>query len=353
MLEAQLEKRVGGLQVRVSLQVAEGQTMAIVGPTGCGKTTTLMMIAGLMRPDRGRITFNGHTLFDSEKEIDVPPERRNIGVVFQSHALFPHLSVFDNVAYGLRARGFPRREIERKVESITSVLGLKDLAQRRPRELSGGESQRVALARALVFDPPVLMLDEPLAALDLQTRHEVRRELRQVLRRFGKTTIVVTHDPIDALTLGSTICVLENGEVRQVGDRHALLAEPKSQFVAQFMGVNFFRGIARSVTGEGLTEVEVAGQKVFTAERVSGETALTFLPSEVTVAREPPRGSALNVFRGEVSEIIPLGDRVRLSVDAGIPIVAEITAHSFASLAVSEASPVYVAFKATAVRQVE
>ncbi|MDW8442879.1 MAG: ABC transporter ATP-binding protein [Acetobacteraceae bacterium] len=215
---------------RLSLAVPRGAILALLGPSGCGKTTTLRLIAGLERADEGRVRVGGRDL------TDLPPERRNIGVVFQSYALFPHLSAAGNVAFGLEARGVPRGERSRRVAEALAMVGLADLAQRKPRQLSGGQQQRVALARALAIRPEVLLLDEPLSALDAQLRDGVREEIRALQRRLGTTAVFVTHDQAEALALADLVAVMNEGRVEQCGTPEEIFETPATPFVAGFVG---------------------------------------------------------------------------------------------------------------------
>jgi len=350
LLNIEVGKSYGSFSLEASLSVAAGETMALVGPTGCGKTTCLMIIAGILAPDWGRVMLGDRALCDMEKGIWCPPHKRNIGVVFQDYALFPHMTAFDNVAYGLKAKGVRGDTLRKKALAALEMVGIPELAHRKPPQLSGGEKQRLALARAAAVDSPVLLLDEPISALDPHTRDSVRRELKSLISSLGKTTIVVTHDPVDAFTLGQKICVLEGGRVQQIGDSMGLLLYPKTPFVARFMGTNFFSGRVVDARTDGLTEISVNVATVFTADRAEGEVAVSFLPSEVTLSLSRPDGSSLNVFQGTVEDVVNLGDRVRVSIRSDVPIVAEISHRSFAHLGISEGQNVFASFKATAVR---
>lgn len=350
MLKVDARKTYGPFSLEAAFSVAAGETLALVGPTGCGKTTCLMTIAGIVMPDRGIVRFAERLFCDTEAGIWLPPEKRNIGTVFQDFALFPHMTAFENAAYGLRAKRIRGQPLREKVLAALETVGIGHLAARKPAGLSGGERQRLALARAIAIETPLLLLDEPISALDPHTRDSVRRELKALISSLGKTTVVVTHDPIDALTLGQRICVLENGRVQQIGEKRELLLYPKTEFVARFMGTNFFTGTVVNVNGDGLREINVNGASIFTVEAVEGEVPISFFPSEVTLSVEPPVGSSLNVFSGIVEDVAHLGDRVRISVRSQVPIIAEVTHRSFASLGLAEGHPIYASFKATAVR---
>ena len=333
----------------VAFEAAVGEVVVVVGPSGAGKTSILNCVAGLDTPDRGRLCLGGRTVFDSEAGINLRSEERGVGYVFQDYALFPHLSVFDNVAFGLRARHESKAEIATRVPALLELLGLRDLAAAFPARLSGGEQQRVALARAVAIQPAVLLLDEPLGALDTTSRRHVRRELRQLLRQLGMTVILVTHDYEDALVLGRRVLVMDRGRISRDGSHEELLFHPRSRFVADFTGVNYFEGTVCSRTGEsgGIRVGETVLQAV---TDLTGEVSVSFFPAEVTISVEEPHSSARNVLRGPILEVANLGGRLRLRVDAGLPLVADVTPAAYTSLGLSEGSVVYASFKATAVR---
>lgn len=335
--------------VEVELTVAEAEVLVLVGPSGCGKTTTLNMIAGLVRPQRGCIRTGEFLIFDAKEGIDAPVEHRRIGYVFQDYALFPHLTVEQNVAYGVRAHGVRKGNLRRRVDEMLQRFGIESLRRRRPATLSGGERQRVALARAMAVNPRVLLLDEPLAALDATARRTVRRDLRQFLRQFKIPTVLVTHDYEDALAFGDRIAVMNRGAVVQQGVREDMLLHPRSPFVAGFTGVNYFEGAAVRKDGE-LCAVRIGDALVYAVTDARGEVGVSFFPSDVVLSLEPPHGSARNVFCGPVREIVDLGARVRVYVRTALPIVAELTRDAAATLDLAEGRVVYASFKATAVR---
>ncbi|HPA98060.1 MAG TPA: ABC transporter ATP-binding protein [Methanothrix sp.] len=217
MLEIDIEKRLRDFDLQLRLDVKQGQTLMLVGDNGCGKTTLLNLIAGLDRPDRGRIALDGRSLFDSDLGIDLPPEARGVGYVFQSYALFPHMSVYDNVAFGLRARKMPAEDIDRRVEKHLKEAGLWEIRRAKAADVSGGQKQRVALARALIIEPKLLLLDEPLSALDVRRQVAMRAELRETIRACGVPCIIVTHDLRDVVSLGDNACLLERGRVAMRG----------------------------------------------------------------------------------------------------------------------------------------
>ncbi|HEY1371907.1 MAG TPA: ABC transporter ATP-binding protein [Candidatus Binatia bacterium] len=235
-----LAKRLGENEVLrgVSLRLERGEILALLGPSGSGKTTLLRSVAGLERPDRGRIAIGGKAIFDADANLEIPAERRGLGLVFQSYAVWPHRTVFENVAYGLKLRRVPNREIKTKVEGMLERLGIKNLAARYPHQLSGGQQQRVALARALAYGPPVLLLDEPLSNLDAKLREEARHWIRQIIKETRSAALYVTHDQTEALAIADRIMVLDQGIVQQEGTPEDIYARPGCSFVAEFMGSN-------------------------------------------------------------------------------------------------------------------
>jgi molybdate transport system ATP-binding protein len=316
-----------------------GETVALVGPSGAGKTSVLRAVAGLLRPEHGRVALGGETWFDADAGVDLPPERRSVGLVFQEYALFPHMTVAQNVAYAGR----------RRVDELLDLLGIAPLRDARPGELSGGERQRVSLARALARDPAVLLLDEPLAALDAHTRARVRAELGDLLERLRLPTLLVTHDFQDAAALAGRIGVLVAGRIVQEGTAPELVASPTSPFVADFTGGNLLRGVAR-VASSGLTEVSLEdGSRIFSSDRLDGHVGAIVYPWEVAVAREAPVDSAQNHVVGPIASMVPVANRVRVRIG---PVTAEITAASAERLALRPGDRVVASFKATGTRLV-
>ena len=352
MLSLDVTKTLREFELAVAFEAKPAETVVVIGPSGCGKTTTLNIIAGLMRPDQGRVALGERVLTDLAMGVDVPAERRNVGYVFQEFALFPHLTVAENIAYGLRARRRPKALIPQKVTEALRLVGIEELRGRRPLTLSGGEKQRVALARAIACDAEMLLLDEPLGSLDAQTRNRVRGDLQRLLRVLGRIAIMVTHDYIDALTFGDRICVMERGRILQIGDRYELLRHPKSRFVAELTGVNFFQGTISSTRSEGLAEIWVGDSRLYAAsdQQDMGDTLLTFFPSDVSLSRQPPLSSARNVFQGRVREIVHLGDRVRVSLNGALAMCAEVTAPALDELELAEGDTVFASVKATAIK---
>ena len=352
MLSVQVEKSLREFDLEIGFEVRPAETLVVIGPSGCGKTTTLNLIAGLLRPDRGRIALGDNVLFDHAGNTDVSTERRHVGYVFQDFALFPHLTVHDNVAYGLRARRVASTEVRKRVRETLDLLGIAHLERHPPSALSGGERQRVALARAIACDAQILLLDEPLGSLDAQTRNRVRGELKDLLRLVSRIAIMVTHDYIDALTFGDQICVMDKGKLLQVGDRHQLLHHPKSRFVAELTGVNFYEGTISADRPEGMAEIWVGDSCLYAASDgpAMGDTLLAFFPSDVMISRERGAVSARNVLRSRIRQIIHMGDKVRLSLNGSVPMCAEITAGALAQLDLKEGDEVFASVKATAIR---
>jgi molybdate transport system ATP-binding protein len=314
-------------ELRVAFETGP-EALALAGPSGAGKTTLLRAIAGLAPGARVRV--------GGEDWTGRPPERRRVGFVFQDYALFPHLTVRRNVEFGGAAGDLLER------------LRIAHLADARPRELSGGERQRVALARALARRPDVLLLDEPLAALDSHTRDAVRSELRTTLRELALPTIVVTHDFLDAAALADRVGVLVRGELVQVGRPEALIAAPASPFVAEFAGACLLRG--RAGRSGDLTRVTLAdGTAIASTDTAAGDVAAVVYPWEVTLARGEPSDSAHNHVRGRVTAVVPVANRVRVTVG---PVTAEITAASAERLALREGDELVASWKAAATRLV-
>ncbi len=305
----------GGLTVLkgISLDIGEGEFLTLLGPSGCGKTTLLRIIAGLYRPVKGRVLFDGRDV------TGLPPWERNIGFVFQDYALWPHMTVFDNVAYGLRIRRVPRDEVRERVEEVLALVGLEGLGDRYPHQLSGGQQQRVALARAIVINPSLLLLDEPLSNLDAKIRVSVRGEIRKLQKRLKITTIYVTHDQEEALVISDRIAVVNKGVVEQVDDPWSLYYHPKTLFVADFIGqVNMVEGrVAEAGEGSAIVETGMGAVAARLEEeaRAGDKVYLVFRPENVEVSREKPDGA--NVYGGVVGAAHFLGNILRVEVAVG------------------------------------
>ena len=340
-LDAQIQAELDGFALDVDLRAAPGRVLAIIGPNGAGKTTTLRALQGTQGIDAGRIELDGVVLDEPATATFVEPEHRHIAMVHQDLLLFPHLDARDNVAFGLRARGLGRSEARRRAGERLAAIGLGELATARAGSLSGGQAQRVALLRALVTDPRLLLLDEPLAALDPTVRGETRRDLRRTLDGFGGSAVVVTHDPIDALTLADDVVVIERGRVAQAGSLLEVTSRPRSRHVADLLGTNLIRGEAHG------TEVATPTAVLHLADPFDGEVFATIAPSAITVHATEPEGSARNRWPATVVDVEPSGERVRVRLDGPIPLVAEITAPSLAALGLQSGSTVWASVKAT------
>jgi molybdate transport system ATP-binding protein len=325
---------------RLELALAVGrETFALVGPSGAGKTSALRMVAGLVRPERGRIALDGTVLFDAERQIDRPPEDRRVGFVFQEYALFPHMTVEQNVGYADGAN----------VTDVLERFRIAHLAKARPDELSGGERQRVGLARALARDPGVLLLDEPMSALDTHTRAGVRAELKRTLDQLDLPVLLVTHDFEDAAVLANRVGVLVEGRLLQVGTPAELVAGPRDPFIASFTGANILAG--RAAAGpDGLTQVTVDdGSVLYSVDQAEGSVHVAVYPWEVSIAREAPDDSALNHVRAPITSLVRVGNRARIQVGA---LVGEVTTASVERLDLEEGEVVVASFKAAATRLV-
>ena len=350
MLSVDVAARRGEFEVRAAFEADAGETIALLGPNGSGKSTLVLAIAGLLPTVDGRIALDDEVLDDADDHV--PPERRPIGVVFQDLLLFPHLSAVENVAFGLRARGADAADARTKARAALERLGMGERADARPHDLSGGEAQRVALARALIGEPALLLLDEPLSALDVGTRVEVRELVRDHLRAFPGVRVVVTHDPVEASALADRLVVLERGRVTQIGSPEEIRTAPQSHYAADFVGVNAFTGrLQRLPDGSGALATGGAQVVVPWREDVASGGVIALLrPSDVTLSLEPPMGSARNVFEGEVRWIAIEGDRARVRVASAPPLVADITVGSVDRLGLREGVRVWASFKAVEVR---
>lgn len=342
-LTAELRLDRGPFTLDLGVDATDRTVVGLLGPNGSGKTTALRCLAGLDSPQQGRVVVGDTVAFDGQAGIDLSPEKRSVGYVFQDYLLFPHMSVIDNVAFGPRSRGTSKAEATRRAQDWLDRLGVGDLADRKPGSLSGGQAQRVALARALVTEPNLLLLDEPLAALDAGTRSEVRSLLREHLADFAGTVVMVTHDPVDALVLADEVVVLENGHVVQRGAPADVARRPASRYVADLVGVNLLRGMADggTVAVEGGGEVRVADMVIL------GRCIVAIRPEAISVHAEQPHGSPRNVWRMRIGTVENRGDVVRLSLEGSPALTAIVTPGSVAELGLHEGREVYASVKAT------
>ena len=352
MLRVEVHTRLGELELDVALEVRAGECLALAGPSGAGKTSVLRVASGLLHPESGRVECDGETWLDTERGIDVPPEGRRCGYVFQEYALFPHLTAWQNVAYPLR--GMRRSDRREHAQALLERFGIGGLSDARPRTLSGGERQRVAVARVLARRPGVLLLDEPLSALDARTRAGAARELESVLREVEVPALLVTHDFAEAARLGDRVGVVDAGRVVQDGTATELAATPRSAFVADFTGAVVLTGTAHRGRN-GLTHVELdGGGRVTSTDRGEGPVAVSVYPWEIAIEpeSEAAHGSAQNRLVAEVLSVTTVGNRVRLGLSAPQPIAAEITQASARALDLRTGTRVMATWKAAATRLV-
>jgi ABC-type Fe3+/spermidine/putrescine transport system ATPase subunit len=312
----------------VSLSVRQGEFVTLLGPSGCGKTTTLRCIAGLERPDAGEIRIGGDVVAAPARDIYLNPEERNIGMVFQSYAVWPHMTVFDNVAYGLRVRHAPTSVIKERTTRALELVGLPHLAERYATKLSGGQRQRVALARAIVYEPRVVLFDEPLSNLDAKLREQMRVELVRLQHEVGITSIYVTHDQSEALVMSDRVVVMNQGVIQQIGDPQTIYARPANSFVANFIGVaNLMQGVLLGRSGE-LCDIEIAlgeDRAPLRVQAAGGENAsagspvtLSLRPEDISLHLKHPDGTANgNLFEGEVVDTIYLGNMLECRIKVG------------------------------------
>jgi molybdate transport system ATP-binding protein len=319
MLDADIQLRLSRLTLDIAFTVAAGEVLALLGPNGSGKSTTLQALVGLLPLAGGRVVLDGTVLEDPAQHVKVPPEKRPIGLMFQDYLLFPHLTAVENVAFGLRAKGTDKKAAREKAAQTMARLGLDGLAEAKPGSMSGGQQQRVAMARALVTDPKLLLLDEPLAALDVSTKTDVRRLLREVLRQSHAANVLVTHDLLDAVALGDRMVVIQDGQIVQTGTPAEVTARPRSQYVADLVGVNLLHGTA---TGTVL-ELDGGGQ-LTCAEPATGPLLAVIAPADVSVSRHRPESGGNNIWPGQISAVDLMGDRVRVRTEGKPAITAEV-----------------------------
>jgi len=356
----------------IELDVVAGEYFVVLGPTGAGKTVLLETIAGLFQPRQGRI------LIDSEDITDAPPERRGIGFVYQDYVLFPHMNVAENIAFGLRVNGRRPRtspygsirhlvermanptkadqkearsaEVRLRVEEMSQLLSIDHLLHRNPKTLSGGEQQRVALARALVVEPRLLLLDEPLGALDPDTREGLQRELARVHRELATTTLHVTHDFEEAVALGDRIAVVYQGRIVQVGTPEEIFRRPANEFVARFVGVrNIFAGTVAGIDEDGSKTFKNRDLELAVTTHLTGTMHAAVRPEDIILSREPLRSSARNCFRGSIVNIADRGTLIYITVRVPPDFTCVITRRSLEEMALTEDREVHIAFKASAV----
>jgi molybdate transport system ATP-binding protein len=346
-LYADLQVSRGSFSLSLDLTVEPGEVVALLGPNGAGKTTALRAIAGLLALDGGRIALDD-AVWDEPPRTFRTPDRRPIGVVFQDYLLFNHLSCLENVAFGLRARGVDKQTARSEAARWLDTVGLSEYARTRPRALSGGQAQRVALARALATDPGLLLLDEPLAALDASTTLHVRAELGQHLQRFEGRTLLVTHDPLDAMVLADRIVIIEDGQIVQEGKPTEVAHRPRTDYVAQLVGLNLYQG-----TASGTTVALTEGGTITLAEPSTGPVHVAFPPTAISLYPTAPSGSPRNTWPAVVTGIEQHAHTVRVRLDASpagpSTLLADITPAAVADLHLTPGQPLHTTLKATEV----
>ena len=334
--------RATGFRVDVDIEIRPGTTVALLGPNGAGKSTIVEVLAGLLAIEEGSVVLDERILDSPSDDLLVQPEDRKIGVVFQDYLLFPHMTVLENVAFGLRNKGSSKESATAGASEWLERLGISPLAGQRANDLSGGEAQRVALARALCTSPDLLLLDEPMSALDATTRVKVRRELADALQAFPGPRLLITHDPTEAFLLADHIYVMEEGQISQSGSAEEIRLRPRTSYAADLAGANLFRGVAE----DGLIQVD--GHHLHSANTsASGEVLATLHPRAISVHRERPEGSPRNVWATELTRIEHYGDRVRLQTGPPLVMTAEITPDAVRALELSIGTTVWVSIKAT------
>jgi molybdate transport system ATP-binding protein len=341
-LDAHLVVERTGFRLDLELTAEPGEVVALLGPNGAGKTTALRALAGLIPIDGGHVVLDGRRLDDPATNAFTPPEQRRIGVVFQDYLLFPHLSAVENVAFGMRCRHVPRRAARERAHAWLDRVGLSEHARKRPRQLSGGQAQRVALARALATEPPLLLLDEPLAALDARTRLDTRAQLRGHLHAHPGATVLVTHDPLDAMMLADRLVIVEDGAVVQTGDAATITTRPRTDYVARLVGLNLYRGRSDA------TVVRLPGDfTLTTATAQDGEVFVAFPPAAVALFAERPDGSPRNTWPAVVETVSRHGDNLRIELRGPITVAADVTPGAAVQLELAPGREVWAALKAT------
>lgn len=337
-----LSKKLGDFTLEdIELSVKEGEYFCILGPTGSGKTILLETIAGIYNPDTGSIIINGNDV------SSLLPKDRNISVVYQDFMLFPNMDVRKNIAFGLYCKGFDKSQITELVEETAEMLGIQHLLDRHPSTLSGGEKQRSAIARAIITEPKLLLLDEPLSALDTGTKAKLRQELTRIHQLKKTTTIHVTHSFEEAFALSDRIAVMHGGKILQIGTPDEVFRKPNSTFVADFVGVeNLFHG--KAVIQGDLAEISVNGLKVVSSTLKSGNVSLSIRPEDILISKNPIESSARNSFSGVIAEVSRMKSTVKVVIDAGIPFRVVLTKRDYDDMGLSIGKKVYLTFKASA-----
>lgn len=343
-LDARIVLSRGPLQVDVELRARRGEVLGVLGPNGGGKTTTVLALAGVLPLEGGHVRV-GREVWEADGRRRLP-EERHVGLMLADTLLFPHLRALDNVAYGPRSRGVTREAARERAAAELGRVGLADLAHRRPRELSSGQAARVALARALATDPALLLLDEPLASLDPDTRARTRADLGARLTAYDGVTVLVTHDPLDALTLADRLVFIEGGRVTQTGTPHEVLLEPRSPYVATVVGLNLY-----AAHGDSHGHVALAdGGLLVTTDPTEGDVWATIPPSAVSLHRHRPDGSPRNTWPMRITDVTMQGQSARVGLAGELPVTAEVTLESVTALGLHVGQDMWAAVKATEVR---
>jgi molybdate transport system ATP-binding protein len=338
-------RRSDAFRLDASVSIPPGTTAALLGPNGSGKSTMVAALAGLLPLQSGSITLDGEVFDDPGAGVFMPPEMRKVGVVFQDLLLFEHLDVIDNVAFGLRSRGAGRGEAASRSGLWLERLGVGAMARRKPGDLSGGQAQRVALARALATEPALLLLDEPLSALDVAARADLRRTLGEHLSGFAGPRLLITHDPTEAFLLADEIHVIEEGVITQSGTADEIRLQPRTRYAADLAGLNFVKGVARDgAVDAGTHTLRVADRDL------EGPVVVTVHPAAISVYSDRPGGSPRNVWQTTVERVEQVGSRVRLLTGPPLPLAVEVTDAARAELRLEPGARVWVALKATEIR---
>ncbi|MGQ0670658.1 MAG: ABC transporter ATP-binding protein [Actinomycetota bacterium] len=355
-LDVDIRTRRGNFELEAAFAARPGETVALLGPNGAGKSTLVATLAGLLPPEAGRVTLDGKVLDDAATGHHVAPEDRPVGVVFQDGVLFPHLSSLENVAFPLRARRVAKDEARERAMELLDRLGVAGRSAARPAEISGGEAQRVALARALVHRPRLLLLDEPLASLDVQARSLIRGLVKRALADFPGVRLLITHDPVEAMTLADRLVLLEGGEITQQGTAAEIRDAPRTPYAAELVGLNLFSGRLKPLD-EGAGRIATADGEVIVAWPAGVEEPVEDVigllrPVDVSLHVAHPEGSARNVVRGTIASISLEGERARVRLASSPPLVAEVTLGSVSRLGLVEGASAWASFKAVEVRVV-
>ncbi len=324
----------------VTLDIEKGEYFVVLGPTGAGKTILLEAIAGIYAPDRGKILMDGRDI------TNVPPRKRNISMVYQDYMLFPHMTVEKNIAFGLRLNKIPKEKIKEKVKKVSRMLNICHLFHRFPGTLSGGEKQRIAIARAMVTEPNALLLDEPLSALDTQTRESLRNELKKIHSVTKSTIVHVTHNFEEVFSLGDSVAVMNEGQIIQVGKPDDVFRKPNCEFVANFVGVeNLFKG--NSVVNDGISDININGSTIVSTTCKPGDCTVSIRPEDILISKNKIESSARNSFSGKIISVIDKGATIKIVADCGIPISTLITRRSLDDMGLKEGMSAYLTFKAS------